>query len=411
MMITRRHALGIGAFGLATVAGLRTVSAASWDETVAAAKGQTLYFNAWGGDPKINAYIAWAGEELQKQFGVTMNHVKLADTVDAVGRIISEAEGGKTESGGSVDLIWINGKNFETLKTKGLLHGPFTQDTPNFKLVDTEGNATALTDFTIPVDGHEAPWGTARFVFVHDSAKDAVPPTSLAGLMDFAKANPGRFTYPQPPDFLGTTFLKQLLLALSFDGLDVSKRQDALRKPADDAAFAAFGAPVFAYLDQLHPSLWREGKAFPDTGTTLRTMMSNGELRLITTFNPAMAANAVLAGELPETVRTYALDGGSIGNTHFVAIPKNSSVKPAAMLAANFLMSAEAQARKADLAIWGDPTVLAHGKLNDAQKALFTASSHPALPDPAKLGPMMLEPDPSWGSRLETEWKSRYAAG
>ena len=31
----------------------------------AEAKGQTVYFNAWAGSEQINAYIAWAGQELK----------------------------------------------------------------------------------------------------------------------------------------------------------------------------------------------------------------------------------------------------------------------------------------------------------------------------------------------------------
>ena len=37
---------------------------ASWDQALAQAKGETVYFNAWGGDPKINAYISWAAERV-----------------------------------------------------------------------------------------------------------------------------------------------------------------------------------------------------------------------------------------------------------------------------------------------------------------------------------------------------------
>jgi putative thiamine transport system substrate-binding protein len=393
----------LGLFALAVSTGLLPARAADWGTVLAEAKGKAVYFNAWGGDPKINEYIAWVAGELARRHDISLNHVKLADTVDAVGRIISEAGAGKTSDGGSVDLIWINGKNFETLKSRGLLHGPFTDQLPNSALVDREGNQTALTDFTTPVDGFEAPWGTARFVLVHDSARDAEPPRTLDALLSFATAHKGRFTYPQPPDFLGSTFLKQALLM-------ISPKTTVFSVAATEASFAAGAKPLFDYLDRLHPQMWREGKGFPANGTGLRAMMANGELRLIMTFNPAMAANAVLAGELPDSVRTYAFDGGSIGNTHFVAIPKNSSVKAAAMVVADFLTSPEAQARKADLAVWGDPTVLALGKLDAAQKALFTANNHPALPDPATLGPMILEPHPSWGERLEAAWKQRYAA-
>ena len=52
--------------------------------------------------------------------------------------------------GGTVDLIWINGKNFKAMKDQGLLFGPFTQLLPNTALVDTVGLPTTLVDFTDP---------------------------------------------------------------------------------------------------------------------------------------------------------------------------------------------------------------------------------------------------------------------
>ncbi|HQE97017.1 MAG TPA: hypothetical protein PKY20_02370, partial [Methanothrix sp.] len=47
--------------------------------------------------------------------------VKLTDTAEAVTRVISEKAAGQ-DSGGSVDLIWINGPNFLAMKDQGLLH-------------------------------------------------------------------------------------------------------------------------------------------------------------------------------------------------------------------------------------------------------------------------------------------------
>ena len=43
------------------------------------------------------------------------------------------------------------------------------------------------------------------------------PPTSAAALLAWAKAHPGRFTYPKPPQFHGSSFLKQILLELTPD--------------------------------------------------------------------------------------------------------------------------------------------------------------------------------------------------
>jgi putative thiamine transport system substrate-binding protein len=55
-----------------------------WDALTEAARGQTVYFNAWGGSPNINAYIEWAAGELDTRYGIELVHVKLDDTANAV---------------------------------------------------------------------------------------------------------------------------------------------------------------------------------------------------------------------------------------------------------------------------------------------------------------------------------------
>ena len=141
-----------------------------WPAIVAAAKGQTVYWNAWGGDDRTNAFIAWAGGEVKRRYGVTVAHVKLNDTAEAVTRVVAEKSAGR-DRGGSVDLIWINGPNFLAMKTQALLHGPFTQALPNYRYVDTERKRSNLIDFTVPVDGLAAPWRMAQFVYIYDSAR------------------------------------------------------------------------------------------------------------------------------------------------------------------------------------------------------------------------------------------------
>ena len=83
-------------------------AADDWTAITNAARGQTVYWNAWGGDERINAYIAWVGDYVREEYSITLHQVKLADTADAVSRVLAERAAGKT-TGGSVDLIWING--------------------------------------------------------------------------------------------------------------------------------------------------------------------------------------------------------------------------------------------------------------------------------------------------------------
>ena len=91
--------------------------------------------------------------------------------------------------------------------------------------------------------------------------------------------------------------------------------------------------------------------------------MGDGELSLAFTFNPLEPAAAVADYQLPPTTRSYVLDNGTLGNVHFVASPFNASHKAGALVLANFLLSPEAQARKQDIEVWGDATVLAYGAL------------------------------------------------
>jgi putative thiamine transport system substrate-binding protein len=376
--------------------------ALDWQRTVEAARGQTVYFNAWGGSERVNDYIAWVGERVAADFGITLKQVKLADTADAVARVLAEKAAGKS-SGGSVDLIWINGENFAAMKAQALLFGPFVEALPNFRLVDTMGKPTTRIDFTVSTDGLEAPWGMAQIVFLYDTARVAQPPRDMAQFLAWATAHPGRFTYPAPPDFTGSTFLKQALYGLVAD-------RDALQKPAADDNFAAVTAPLWQWLDRLHPQLWRGGRTFPQNDQSQRQLLDDGEIDISLSFNPGEASSAIAQGLLPATVRTYVLDGGTIGNTHFVAIPFNASAKEAAMVVANFLLSPEAQLHKQDPSIWGDPTVLAMDKLESADLRKFAALPlGVATLSPAELGPALLEPHPSWMTRLEAEWRRRYA--
>ena len=50
---------------------------AQWREVLAKARGQTVYWNAWAGDDRTNAFIAWAGAETLRRFGVRVVHVKI----------------------------------------------------------------------------------------------------------------------------------------------------------------------------------------------------------------------------------------------------------------------------------------------------------------------------------------------
>lgn len=377
------------------------VVAADWDATVKAARGQTVYWNAWGGDERTNAFIAWAGEETKRRYGVDIRHVKLTSTTEAVTRVVSEKAAGRT-SGGTVDLIWINGPNFLAMKTQGLLHGPFVAVLPNAKYLDLSPTSANSVDFTVPVEGMESPWRLAKFVFNYDTARVATPPATLAAFLEWAAAHPGRFTHPHPSDFIGATFLKQALVELAPD-------PEVLSEPVTDATFEATTAPLWDWYDRLRPNLWRGGASYPENQSVLQQLLNDGEVDIALSFDPASAAAAIRQGLLPETVRVFVPKAGSIGNVSFVAIPFNAAHKEGAKVVANFLLDPAVQARMQNIDVLGSFSVLDPKRLDADAKAAFAAlPTAPALPTLQELGPTLAEPHASWMTRLTEAWAKRY---
>lgn len=400
-MCSRQYAKHLATGCLAAVllaAGSAAAEQDHWPAVVAEARGQTVYFNAWGGDLAINRYLDWAADRLREDHELELRHVKVTDIAEAVARVRAEHTAGRDDNG-SVDLLWINGENFAALQGAGLLHGPWVSAVPNASYVDWEGNPTTLIDASISTDGFELPWGTAALTFFFDTSQVTLAPTNPATLLRWIADHPGRFSYPQPPAFLGSAFLKQLLLLLVID-------TGRLQQPVGDD-FNKVTEPLWNWLDQAHPQMWRQGRLFPLSGPAQRDLLAVGELDWMLSYNPSEASRAIRNGDLHVGVGALHFAGGALANSHFLAIPYNSSATAGARVAANFLLSPEAQARKADERYWGDPSVLDIDKLDtDDQQAFSILQTGTATPAAAKR--YLPEPHPSWTTALEQAWLERY---
>jgi putative thiamine transport system substrate-binding protein len=372
--------IGILAATLAT-----NTFAQDWQSIEQQADGETVYFHAWGGSQEINRYIQWAGQELKTRYNVTLNHVKVTDISETTTRLIAEKAAGKNTEG-SVDLVWINGENFKSMKDNQLLFGPFVEGLPNWEYVDK--TLPVDIDFSEPTEGLEAPWGVGQLVFIYDEKNLHNPPQSFSEMLSYAKAFPNRLTYPRPPEFHGTSFIKALLIELT-------NNDPALKKAVTPESFERVTQPLWHYLDEFHKVAWRGGKQFPaGTAETLQ-LLDDGQIDLAITFNPNAVFSAQSGGTLAETTKAYAMDAGALSNIHFLAIPWNANASAGAKVAINFLLSPEAQSRKGDTNIWGDPSVLNSQYLTGTAKNTQQFKS-------------IDEPHPSWQNALEKEWLKRY---
>lgn len=310
----------------------------NWDSVVTAARGQTVNWYLWGGSESINQYVdEFYGKALQERYGITLNRVPVADTVDAVNQVLSEKQAGKDP--GAVDLIWINGENFSTLKQANLLYSGWAQKLPNSVLVNWDNPAINL-DFGVPVEDLESPWSSAQFQFIYDSARTQPEdlPRSYSELKEWVVNNPGRFTYiaPGPGGFQGTRFAKGALYEIS-GGAD----QWGV---FDQVLWDQWSPHLWEYFNEIKPYLWRQGETYPKDENELHSLFANNEVDLSITQAIAGAGALIEQGLVPETARAFVFDQYMIGDFNYVGIPANAPHKAAALVLADLILEPEFQA-------------------------------------------------------------------
>ncbi len=319
-----------------TTSGAAVTSAGSdWEPVLAQAKGQTVNWYMYGGDDTLNAFITgYVADQLGK-VGVTLNQVKITDTVDAVNKVLGEVQAGRTTDG-SVDAIWVNGENFATGVQANLWSCGWDKTLPNSQFVDFTDPAVA-NDFGIPVNGCEAVWQQADSALVYDSAElDVADVRSVSTLFDWARSNPGQFTYPAPPDFTGSMAVRTILY-------DTIGGPTTLSGPFDETNYTNATAELWPRLKDVAGSLWRGGETYPQSQTAVEKLYSDGEISAFFTYGPGAVGDQVDKGLYPASTRQAVLAGGNIGNRSFVAIPANAANRAAAMVLANVLQDPQSQ--------------------------------------------------------------------
>ena len=142
----------------------------SWEQIVGEARGQRLYWYMWGGSDLINRFVnGYVAERLMNEYDVTLEMVPVTDSTTFVNKVLGEKQA-RRDSGGSVDVMWINGENFRTMRDADLLFGPYADKLPNMQYIDSTDSSIS-NDFGFPVEGYESPYGSAQVVMVYDSAR------------------------------------------------------------------------------------------------------------------------------------------------------------------------------------------------------------------------------------------------
>lgn len=309
----------------------------SFEDLVESARGTTVTFYGWGGDEQINHWIdQYFAPRMKERYDITIDRVPM-DIDQVLNKLSSEVQAGKEQ--GSIDLIWINGENFFSAKENDLLYGPFTQALPNFAAYVDETSTEVCYDFAFPIEGYEAPYGKAQLVLINDSENTPETPANAQELLEFVKKYPGQVTYPAPPDFTGSAFVRNII----YEFVDP---ETFMEMEADKETVRAAIEPALDYLRQLNPYLWKQGQSFPATVAQQETMYMDGELLLHMRYESYWIATAIEKGMCSPTSRSFLFEGGTIGNTNYLAVARNAPNKAGALVAINEMLSPEVQASR-----------------------------------------------------------------
>lgn len=323
-----------------------TILDKSWPDIEAEARGSTVYFMLWQGDPYINAYLREEIAPLVDSLYDIDLQLLSGQGTQIVATLMTEIEADVSES--QLDVCWINGETFYQLRQINGLFGPFVDQLPNSRYINWN-NPFIARDFQQPVDGMECPWGNVQQAFIYDTTILSLPPQNRHELLAYAKRNPGTVTIPS--DFTGMSFLKALLV-------DIANGTAPFQGEFKQQVYDTYSTELWAFLDSLRPYLWKSGTTFPDAVAPMHQLFANGELHLTMSMNDGEVDNKVAQGLFPQSARAYVWETGTIQNSHYLGIPARAANKAGALVVVNTLISPWAQWRKMDPKVWGDGTIL-----------------------------------------------------
>lgn len=320
-----------------------------------AAKGSTVTFYGYGGNEVMNKWFdSYVIPSMKENYNIDVKRVGM-NIDEILNQLISEKQADSKNS--NMDVIWINGENFEIAKNNDLLEQVNYEKYPNVvDYINMESPSNSF-DFSTPVDGYEIPWGKSELVIAYNSDKINLPKVvTYKDLEKVIMKNKGKCTYVAPPDFEGSAFVRSIMYeTVGYETLKNMKLDtESVKKTVQ---------PGMDFLNKIKPYLWKNGENYPATTSQLDNMYSDGEVDFTITYAPNSINTKIKSGEYPKNTKIATLKNGNISNVHYLAISKIAQNKPGAMVLVNFLAGVEAQQSKQDLNNWGDETVIDSGKL------------------------------------------------
>lgn len=338
-------ALGLTACAPLPEVGSADVSPSEWQLMLDSSKNTTLNVYYDYTDPVAKA---WMESNMVPYMETTLGVKVVLNALNYSEMLASLKDEKLNEiSLGKADLILLSKKGFKDLKSAEVLYGPFANKLPNVAMNQVAESYENTWLDGVTTDNMAVQLGKSQLVLFYDEDVMEQPPASLSDLKAYVKANPGKFSFPSLDTLEGQAFVNTLAASLC----DQKKLYEGNLKPAE---LNALFAPVAAFLKEIKPSMYMEGKVRPKDVAEMDRLFKEGQLAFSMSLNQNKVTQMVKDEKFPDGAKAYVLSSGTTGFGQYAVIPFNSSNKSGAMTVLNAFLTGEIQGDKYDPKNWGN---------------------------------------------------------
>lgn len=338
-------ALGLTACAPLPEVGSADVSPSEWQLMLDSSKNTTLNVYYDYTDPVAKA---WMESNMVPYMETTLGVKVVLNALNYSEMLASLKDEKLNEiSLGKADLILLSKKGFKDLKSAEVLYGPFANKLPNVAMNQVAESYENTWLDGVTTDNMAVQLGKSQLVLFYDEDVMEQPPASLSDLKAYVKANPGKFSFPSLDTLEGQAFVNTLAASLC----DQKKLYEGNLKPAE---LNALFAPVAAFLKEIKPSMYMEGKVRPKDVAEMDRLFKEGQLAFSMSLNQNKVTPMVKDEKFPDGAKAYVLSSGTTGFGQYAVIPFNSSNKSGAMTVLNAFLTGEIQGDKYDPKNWGN---------------------------------------------------------
>jgi putative spermidine/putrescine transport system substrate-binding protein len=226
-----------------------------------------------------------------------------------------------------IDLV--DGGLVTTMAAAGLDQPVAKATAPNLKRVNK--------DLLVPVKGAAIPYRGSSVVLAYNTDKVKSPPRTLSALLDWIRANPGKFTY-NSPNSGGSGYAFAETVVDSLLSPSILKQMDQ----GYDTSLQSNWKDGLALLHGLNKSMYGNG-VYPNGNAAVLQLLGQGQIWLAPVWSD-QALTALKSGQLGSNIKLTQISNPPFtGGAAYLAVPKTAKHKKVLYKFVNYILSPVAQ--------------------------------------------------------------------